>query len=539
MIGRVGNTNKNQLQSDNKESLLSRLGLSNKKSSKKLFYIISSIHIVIVIIQASGVLPVELRAVTGIFEIGLSIVLSYRFGYNGMTLSLITNGLASMRLFVISRQINEVVVSEAGHLTGDLRIIADSASGLLVNLSAARVAVMIVSIIVAYSYEQERKYIKKLEWLACVDGATGAYNHRYFQTRLEEEIAQASLRNGSLALVMIDLDNFKKYNDTYGHIAGDRLLLKAAKIFMENARQHDIVCRYGGDEFVILMPDADSKNIISMIKQIRKEFTGFLNTEEFRIHKNEISLSVGYSIYPWLARNKDDLIIQADSALYQAKNMGRNNVRIYRDVFEDIKTFFNSDEQQLLGGLRALLGTVSAKDKYTLGHSERVMEYAVRIGKVMGLGSERLRLLKIAALLHDIGKVEIPESILNKTEPLTPSEIKSLRRHPMYSVDILEPLSSIEMLIDSIKYHHERYDGKGYPTGKKGKEIPLEARILCVADAFDAMLSDRPYRRGMKMDEVLAELKNNSGTQFDPETVKAFLNTFDIGYDSASLDEII
>lgn len=492
MIGRVGNTNKNQLQSDNKESLLSRLGLSNKKSSKKLFYIISSIHIVIVIIQASGVLPVELRAVTGIFEIGLSIVLSYRFGYNGMTLSLITNGLASMRLFVISRQINEVVVSEAGHLTGDLRIIADSASGLLVNLSAARVAVMIVSIIVAYSYEQERKYIKKLEWLACVDGATGAYNHRYFQTRLEEEIAQASLRNGSLALVMIDLDNFKKYNDTYGHIAGDRLLLKAAKIFMENARQHDIVCRYGGDEFVILMPDADSKNIISMIKQIRKEFTGFLNTEEFRIHKNEISLSVGYSIYPWLARNKDDLIIQADSALYQAKNMGRNNVRIYRDVFEDIKTFFNSDEQQLLGGLRALLGTVSAKDKYTLGHSERVMEYAVRIGKVMGLGSERLRLLKIAALLHDIGKVEIPESILNKTEPLTPSEIKSLRRHPMYSVDILEPLSSIEMLIDSIKYHHERYDGKGYPTGKKGKEIPLEARILCVADAFDAMLSDRP-----------------------------------------------
>ncbi|GAE88161.1 hypothetical membrane associated protein [Acetivibrio straminisolvens JCM 21531] len=163
----------------------------------------------------------------------------------------------------------------------------------------------------------------------------------------------------------------------------------------------------------------------------------------------------------------------------------------------------------------------------------------MRIGKVMGLGSERLRLLKIAALLHDIGKVEIPESILNKTEPLTPSEIKSLRRHPMYSVDILEPLSSIEMLIDSIKYHHERYDGKGYPTGKKGKEIPLEARILCVADAFDAMLSDRPYRRGMKMDEVLAELKNNSGTQFDPETVKAFLNTFDIGYDSASLDEII
>ncbi|HOM01624.1 MAG TPA: diguanylate cyclase [Acetivibrio sp.] len=533
-------SHKNDLQKDKKESFLSWLGMPKNESSK-LFFIIASIHVIIVIIQASGMLPVEFRAVTGIFEIGLSILLSYRFGYMGMSLSLITNGLASMRLFNISRQIYIVLANEAGHLEGNLRIIADSAPGLLVNLSAARVAVMIVSIIVAYSCEQERKHISKLEWLACVDGVTGVYNHRYFQTRLEEEIEKANIRKGTLALVMIDVDNFKRYNDTLGHIAGDRLLSKTAEIFTAGARQQDIVCRYGGDEFAILMPDADSKSILLMIEEIRKEFSAFLNTEEFRMHKNEISLSVGYSMYPELAKNKVDLIMQADSALYQAKNMGRNNVRIYRDVFEDIKTFFNSDEQQLLGGLRALLGTVSAKDKYTLGYSERVMEYAVRIGKAMGLGSERLRLLKIAALLHDIGKVEIPETVLNKTEPLTSAEMRCLRRHPMYSVDILEPLSSIEMLIDSIKYHHERYDGKGYPTGKKGKEIPLEARILCVADAFDAMLSDRPYRKGMNMNEVLEELKSNSGTQFDPETVEAFLSTFGIDCDIVceSVDEAI
>lgn len=539
MNRRVDNTNsfKNKLQGVNKIGLLSRLGMCGKKSSK-FFYIMSSIHIVIVIIQASGKLPVEFRAVTGIFEIGLSITLSYHFGYMGMFQSLITNGLASIRLYAISNQIRAVLASEAGHLTGNLRIIADSAPGLLVNLSAARIAVMIVSIIVAYSYEQERKYINKLEWLACVDGVTGAYNHRYFQTKLEEEINNARYRSSSLAMVMIDVDNFKKYNDTHGHIAGDRLLLKTAEIFMEEAREQDIVCRYGGDEFAILMPDIDSKGILSMIERIRKKFIGFLDTEEICLHKCGISISAGYSIYPKLARDKDDLIMQADSALYQAKNMGRNNVRIYRDVFEDIKTFFNSDERQLLGGLRALLGTVSAKDKYTLGHSERVMDYAVRIGKAMGLGSERLRLLKIAALLHDIGKVEISETILNKTEPLTSSEIKILRRHPMYSVDILEPLSSIEMLIDSIKYHHERFDGKGYPTGRKGKEIPLEARILCVADAFDAMLSDRPYRKGMKMNDVLSELRSNSGTQFDPETVKAFLNTFDTDFDSVSCVEL-
>lgn len=324
MIKGIDNANScwNDFQHDKKEGWLSWLGISNKESSK-LFFIIASLHIIIVMVQASGKLPVGFRAVTGIFEIGISILLSYRFGYIGMSLSLITNGLAAMRLFVIARQLDMVVASEAGHLTGDLRIITDSAPGLLLNLSAARVAVMIVSIIVAYSYEQERKYINRLEWLACVDGVTGVYNHRYFQTRLGEEIEKANLRNGSLALVMIDVDNFKKYNDTHGHIAGDRLLTKTAEIFKASARQEDIVCRYGGDEFVILMPDADSKSIISMIQKIRKEFSDFLDTEEFRIHRNEISLSVGYSIYPELARNKDDLIMQADSALYQAKKHGK------------------------------------------------------------------------------------------------------------------------------------------------------------------------------------------------------------------------
>lgn len=531
------NSYKKGSQNDHKKASGSLTQMFGKRFFK-LFITLSLIHIAVVIIQASGQLPIDWRAITGIIEIGLSIILSYRFGYMGMSLSLLTNGMAAIKLYSVSRQLRMILASDSGFLTGDLRAITDSAPGLLVNLSAARIAIMIVSIIVAYSYEQERKYINKLEWLASVDGVTGAYNHRYFQARLEEEVDKVDRRNGSLAMVMIDVDNFKKYNDTHGHKAGDRLLSKTAEIFMKEAREQDVVCRYGGDEFAILMPGTDSKSILTVIEHIRKRFNEIVDTEEFDVLANEISISAGYSIYPQLARNKDDLIVQADSALYQAKNMGRNNVRVYRDVFEDIKTFFNSDERQLLGGLRVLLGTVSAKDKYTLGHSERVMDYAVRIGRSMGLGSERLRLLKIAALLHDIGKVEIPETILNKIGPLSPAEIKSLRRHPMYSVDILEPLSSIETLIDSIKYHHERFDGKGYPTGKKGKDIPLGARILCVADAFDAMLSDRPYRKGMKICEVLSELRNNSGTQFDPETVKAFLNVFDMGYDSVSVDEL-
>jgi diguanylate cyclase (GGDEF)-like protein/putative nucleotidyltransferase with HDIG domain len=325
-------------------------------------------------------------------------------------------------------------------------------------------------------------------------------------------------------MLMIDLDNFKKFNDNYGHKAGDLLLSKTSKIFMDETREQGIVCRYGGDEFAILLPDANSESILSVIDRIRKAFDKMTGLEEHFTLSNKVTLSAGYSIYPDLARNKDDLIMQSDSALYQAKNMGRNNVQLYRDIFEDIKFFFDSDEQ-LFGGLRVLLGTVSAKDKYTLGHSERVMDYTVMIARAMGLGGERIRLLKIAALLHDIGKVEIPESVLNKTGPLTEDELKLLRKHPDYSVDILEPLSSIDQLIDSIKYHHERFDGKGYPTGIKGNDIPLEARILCVADSFDAMLSHRPYRKGMEIDDVVAELEKNAGTQFDPYIVQAFLST--------------
>jgi diguanylate cyclase (GGDEF)-like protein len=401
--------------------------------------------------------------------------------------------------------------------------ITKSASGLLFALGATRVAIMVASIMVAYASEQQYKYIKRLEWLASVDGVTGVYNHRYFQTKLEEEIVKANEGNSSLGMVMIDIDNFKKYNDTYGHKAGDVLLSKTSEIFMRETKERDIVCRYGGDEFVVLMPEANNHSILSVIERIRKVFNEMTDTEEYCRLPKQVSLSIGYSIYPELAQTKDDLIMQADSALYQAKNMGRNNVQLYRDVFEDIKEFFDSDEQ-LFGGLRALLGTISAKDKYTLGHSERVMDYSVMIGEALGLNNEKLRIIKIAALLHDIGKVEIPEGLLNKSETLTSFELAIMRKHPGYSVDILEPLSNMGLLIDSIKHHHESYDGRGYPNGIKGNDIPLEARILCVADSFDAMLSDRPYRKGMKMNDVIYELQKNSGTQFDPEIVNVFID---------------
>ncbi|NMB32761.1 MAG: diguanylate cyclase [Clostridium sp.] len=491
-----------------------------------------------------------------------------------MIQSIISNGIAAAYFYRLSVEIHTFISSGSSSAGGTPAIIASSAPSVILMNSYTRIAIIIVSIFVAYSSERQRKQIKKLACLAYIDGTTGVYNYRYFQAKLTEEMehikgcadysrmqttgktsfmdkrqaktdqealmgrnnsraakvlqGQNKIREAALTLIMIDLDNFGEYNDTNGHKAGDMLLAKTASVIKRKVKKGDIVCRYGGDRFVVLMRESNPDSILMFIESIRADYNQMISSGEGSGEMLNTTFSVGYSIYPSCARNKDELIMQADSALYQAKNTGRNNVQIYRSVFEEIKHIFNTNDHQVYGSVRALLGTVSAKDKYTLRHSERVMDYAVTIGMAMGLSNEKLRLLKIAALLHDIGKVEISESVLNKTEPLTRGEINILRKHPEYSVDILEPLKDMELLIDSIKYHHERYDGKGYPSGLKGKSIPLGARILCVADAFDAMLSDRPYRKGMRMEQVLAELKENSGTQFDPDTVKAFLGTFRI-----------
>jgi len=524
------------------------------------FIILAFIYLTIEVIQALGILAITARAFIGIIEIGLSIFLCYRYGYLGVLLCVPANAIAFIKMFIMARMMSKEIVSNSQQLSKCIAIvkqqlieysnladvnlifdinhfnryldnlleITDKTTGLLYCLSATRIAVIVASIMVAYIFEQARKNIKRLEVLANIDAVTGLYNHRYFQTRLEEEIKRSDETNSTLGMLMIDLDNFKKYNDIYGHKIGDQLLSKVSNIFLSKTSEQDIVCRYGGDEFAILLPGANSERITSVIEQIRKDFNKMLDMDEAFSLPDKVTMSAGYSIYPEFAKTKDELIVQADSALYRAKNMGRNNVQLYRDVFEDIKYFFDNDEK-LFAGLRAILGTVSAKDKYTLGHSERVMDYAVMIARAMGLNDERTRLIKIAALLHDIGKVEIPESVLNKIGPLTDDDKYLLKKHPDYSVAILEPLAGgIDNLIDSIKYHHERYDGEGYPSGIKGDSIPLEARILCVADSFDAMLSDRPYRKGMKIDEVIEELKNNSGTQFDPCAVQALLSVISV-----------
>jgi len=492
-----------------------------KAAVNRLFVVIISIYFIIIILQASGRIGVEYRGFFAVLEVGISIFISYRFAYLGMSISVVVNGIAAIYFFKSSALLSESLFANINKIPDYAVNGALYAPPLLINLAFMRISLIIVSIIVAYISSQKSKQIYKLERIAFIDSLTGLYNHRYFHTLIEEKIEHADNRNSSLGMIMIDIDNFKNYNNTYGRNEGDELLAKTAHVLFNETKKSDVVSRYGGDEFAILIPETDTNDILWFIERIKNSYREMV---EMKNIPEEMTLSIGYSIYPNFAKNKEDLIVQSNRALYQAKNKGKNNVQLYKDIFEEIKAFFDSDENQLFGGVRVLLSTVSAKDRYTFGHSQRVMEYCKKIGKVLKLDKNRLRELKIAALLHDIGKVEIPEEILNKTTSLNNSELLIMRNHPNYSVDILEPLSDMESLIDTIKYHHERYDGKGYPSGIKGNDIPLEARILCVADAYDAMLSNRPYRKGMEKRQALEELKAKSGTQFDPLVVNTFIN---------------
>lgn len=389
-----------------------------------------------------------------------------------------------------------------------------------------------VTIVGIISYRQE-KYRKETQRLAVTDELTNVYNKRYFYITLESELKNSSSAN-SLGLILIDVDNFTMYNDLYGHNCGDKILKSTAAILKNVIAEKEMLFRFEGDEFAILAKDRDIKSLEQFAKNIHDTYEKLKEEYYDKNLAKKLTISIGMSIYPSISSNKEDLISHANTALYQAKNMGEDKVNLYQDIMALLHKNVKSD-QQMLGMLKGLLSTINAKDKYTFGHCERVSSYAVMVGEAMGLDKKEIQTLLHAGLLHDIGKIELPKSVLNKTACLSEDEIKSVSKHPIHSAHILEPLSNTGNLIDYVIHHHERYDGKGYPDGLKGEEISIGARILCVVDCFDAMVSERPYRRSMTIEEAIIELKRCSGTQFDPVIVQTFIdalrNKMSIKYD--------
>ena len=351
--------------------------------------------------------------------------------------------------------------------------------------------------------------------LALTDPLTGLGNHRHFHERLERELQHANERNLPLTLCFVDVDDFKRINDRFGHPAGDRVLSQLAA----RLRQTGEAFRLGGDEFALLLPGYGESAALTAASSVVERIAA-LDLEQV----GSVTVSAGVAISPQHARDRDELIRLADSALYWAKEYGKNRVRAYRpDVIElaELKRLASGpDRAARFRAAASLARAVDARDVYTGSHSQRVADLAARTARRLGLPDEEVELTRLAGSLHDLGKLAIPEEILRKPGPLTEPERIVLERHPQIGFRMLESLG-VDPVADWVLHHHERWDGSGYPDGLSGELIPLGARIIFVADAYDAMISERVYRRRVSPEEAIAELDRCAGTQFDPTVVAA------------------
>jgi diguanylate cyclase (GGDEF)-like protein/putative nucleotidyltransferase with HDIG domain len=352
--------------------------------------------------------------------------------------------------------------------------------------------------------------------LALTDPLTGLANHRSFQERVQRELVAAEGRNAALTLCMIDIDDFKRINDLFGHPAGDNVLAQVGT----RLRQNGEAFRLGGDEFALLLPARSAEEALPIAQTILERIAS-LDLGEV----GSVTASAGIAGFPAQAFDRDELIRLADSALYWAKEHGKNRVHVYRpevvELSELRRLAHGPDRAARFRAAASLAKAVDARDTYTGSHSTRVAELAAWIAAHLGLGAEQVELARLAGSLHDLGKLAIPEEILRKPGPLTPPERLVLERHSQIGFRMLESLG-VEPVAHWVLHHHERWDGMGYPDGLSGSGIPLGARIIFVADAYDAMTSDRAYRGRLTMQEAVAELERCAGSQFDPEIVTVF-----------------
>jgi diguanylate cyclase (GGDEF)-like protein len=419
--------------------------------------------------------------------------------------------------------------------------------------------------LIAGAYHNAQTFQKAQEQ-AITDGLTGVKTHRFFMEALSSEWKRSSRAGRSFALVLMDLDRFKFVNDFYGHLEGDLVLQRVGQILEANCRRSDVVARYGGDEFVILMPETT----MEQARQLSSKLRGWIASDPLLREKN-ISASFGIASYPLHGSAPQELIQVADASMYLSKHQGGNTVstaehidpnesrRWKRDVLEaylgvTLKRLFatgpeafeeiyqrlrqfsdslpatevpgaggeiaQSVPQSILDTVTSLAYAIDAKDQYTQGHSQKVSAYAALLAEAVGLSESEVEEVRLGAVLHDVG---IPEHILNKSGPLNPEEWDTMKTHVVFGGKLLESLQPLEHIRHMVLHHHEFFDGSGYPEGLAGKNIPLGARIITIADSYDTITSDRSYKKGRTAEEALAEVERCANAQFDPELVVAFV----------------
>jgi len=357
------------------------------------------------------------------------------------------------------------------------------------------------------------------------DDLTGLYNRRYFHLRLSEEIARSARGGEPVSLLISDLDNFRTLNEVLGHQGGDKVLREVGKVTKSSVRACDIPTRYGGDEFAIILPEADSitalKTSNRLLKAVQKAPSILDEASPFGV-----TMSIGLASFPEDACSIEDLISKADRAMLSAKHYPDKKImswKMLKGTGEEIPSRISSKNivQELA---YALAEIVDRKDGYIFEHSRLVSEQSVIFAKKMKFDQAGLEQIQMAALLHDVGKFAVPEEILNRSTPLSKKGWEGIKVHSIAAVDILRHIRGLRNIIPIVKSIHENYDGSGYPEGLEGENIPIEARIIAVVDAYWAMRTPRPYRGALTHEETLSRIKKDSEKKYDPKIISVFID---------------
>jgi len=360
-------------------------------------------------------------------------------------------------------------------------------------------------------------FLEKLKEKAIRDDLTGLYSRGYFLERCKEELARASREKTSVSFLFCDVNNFKAINRIQGYKEGDKVLCQVAEIIGFCVREEDVVCRYGGDEFAVLLPRTDPALAVKVAKRIHKKLSSL--PKEGGTY---LTLSIGVVSYPEHANSLEDILSRADSSMLFAKYHPEKKTVIWAEWEKtDVKLYTRDILSEVA---YALAQVVDEKDGYASEHSRLVSKQASLVAGEMGLDKKEIDKIRTAALLHDIGKLSIPAHILNKPGKLTEKEKKIIRKHSEAGERLLRQVKRLKGIAPIVRAIHERWDGKGYPDGLKQEEIPLGARIIAVVEVYQAMRSDRPYRKKLSQKKAIEELKKQSGSRFDPRIVQTFID---------------
>ena len=438
----------------------------------------------------------------------LDVIAQMSFSNVELVVDMVATGTAS---FIVKGKLEDVV--------GAVRAVS-AGSGLL---SAEASRPLLEEIQRRYEAEQERNdeleaTVARLEAVSVTDWLTGLKNHGFFWERLVEELERARRYDRPLAVIMADIDDFKAVNDTYGHSVGDEVLRAVGGAIIGSVRESDVPCRVGGEEFGLIIPETDIEGAMRAAERVRVA-VGELSIPTV----GSVAVSLGVAVHPYHAANGPSLVEAADRALYEAKHAGKNCTRLVGG---------DSNTAELIGSMgpvvAALLAALGLKSPRLVTRSGPIADLSIQIGIEMGLSVVELERLRVVALLHDVGMLGVPESVLLKPGRLTDDELGQVREHPIHGFNLVVEATRPEVA-NAVRAHHEAFDGSGYPDGLVGDEIPLFGRIVHVADAYEAIKADRPDRPGKGSEGAMVEIAAAAGSEFDPVVVAALQRSMETG----------